>query len=64
MIRKQALPIDLKNSVIRDSFWSPKQQLILDTVIDYQEKVLNDQIPGAEKSHAVANFRIAAGLEE
>lgn len=64
MIRKQALPIDLKNSVIRDPFWSPKQQLILDTVIDYQEKILNDQIPGAEKSHAVANFRIAAGLEE
>lgn len=64
MIRKQALPIHLKNAVIRDSFWSPKQQLILDTAIDYQEKILNDQIPGAEKSHAVANFRIAAGLEE
>lgn len=64
MIRKQAQPIALKKTSIRDSFWSPKQQLILDTAIDYQEKILNDQIPGAEKSHAVANFRIAAGLEE
>ena len=64
MIRKQAQPIELKKTSIRDSFWSPKQQLILDTAIDYQEKILHDQIPGAEKSHAVANFRIAAGLEE
>ena len=64
MIRKQAQPIELKKTSIRDSFWSPKQQLILDTAIEYQEKILNDQIPGAEKSHAVANFRIAAGLEE
>ena len=64
MIRKQAQPIALKKTSIQDSFWSPKQQLILDTAIDYQEKILNDQIPGAEKSHAVANFRIAAGLEE
>lgn len=64
MIQKQAQPIALKKTSIRDSFWSPKQQLILDTAIDYQEKILHDQIPGAEKSHAVANFRIAAGLEE
>ena len=64
MIRKQAQPIALKKTSIQDSFWSPKQQLILDTAIDYQEKILNDQIPGAEKSHAVANCRIAAGLEE
>lgn len=64
MIRKQAQPIELKKTAIRDSFWSPKQQLILDTAIEYQEKILHDQIPGAEKSHAVANFRIAAGLEE
>ena len=36
----------------------------MDTVIPYQEKILNDEIPGVEKSHALANFRIAAGLEE
>ena len=47
MIRKQAQPIALKKTSIRDSFWSPKQQLILDTAIDYQEKILHDRIPGA-----------------
>lgn len=35
----------------------------MDTVIPYQEKILNDEIPGVEKSHALVNFRIAAGLE-
>lgn len=36
----------------------------MDTVIPYQKKILNDEIPGVEKSHAPANFRIAAELEE
>ena len=35
-----------------------------DTVIPFQEKVLNDEVPGVEKSHAIENFRIAAGLSE
>lgn len=56
--------VALKNVGINDAFWSPKQQLITDVVIPYQEKILDDQIPGAEKSHAFANFRIAAGLEK
>ncbi len=56
--------IDLKKFAINDSFWSPRQELVSKVVIPYQEKVLNDEIPGVEKSHAIANFRIAAGLEE
>lgn len=54
----------LKNVTVTDSFWSHYQELILDVVIPYQEKILNDEIPGVEKSHALANFRIAAGLED
>lgn len=53
-----------KRFVIKDDFWSPRQRLIRETVIPYQEKVLNDEVPGIEKSHAMANFRIAAGMEE
>lgn len=49
---------------INDSFWSGYQKLVMDTVIPYQEKILNDEIEGVEKSHALANFRIAAGMEE
>lgn len=64
MIQKMANAIPLNHSRICDPFWSGKQQLVLDTVIPYQEKILNDEIPEAEKSHAFANFRIAAGLEE
>ncbi|MGM9538305.1 MAG: glycoside hydrolase family 127 protein [Candidatus Onthomonas sp.] len=64
MVQKLAHPAGLGSSRICDPFWSAKQQLIIDTVIPYQEKILNDEIPGAEKSHAFANFRIAAGLEQ
>jgi len=41
-----------------------KVQLVKDTVIPYQEKMLKDELPSAEPSGAVENFRIAAGLAE
>jgi len=56
--------IDLKKIKVQDDFWTARQQLIREVVIPYQEKILNDEIPGIEKSHALANFRIAAGMEE
>ena len=40
------------------------QNLVTDVVIPFQERVLNDEEPGVEKSHAIDNFRIAAGLAE
>ena len=49
---------------VEDGFWSERQKLIADTVIPFQEKVLNDEVEGVEKSHAFANFRIAAGMED
>ncbi len=45
---------------MKDTFWTRYEHLIKDTVIPYQEKALHDEIPGAEKSHAVANFQAAA----
>lgn len=56
--------VSLKQTRCDDKFWSPYQKLVVNTVIPYQQKILNDEIPGAEKSHALANFRIAAGMEE
>jgi DUF1680 family protein len=56
--------IDLKKIAIRDAFWSPKQKLITDVAIPYQERILNDEVSGTAQSHAFANFRIAAGLEK
>ena len=62
---KDGLKCSLLNKVkVTDKFWNGYQELVMDTVIPYQEKILNDEIPGVEKSHALANFRIAAGLEK
>ena len=52
MQKKQNKNISLKNVQVQDGFWKPMQDLIIETVIPYQEKILNDEIPGVEKSHA------------
>ncbi len=64
MRKKSTYSIALRKIRITDSFWTQFQQIVIDTAIPYQEKILNDEIPGVEKSHAMANFRIAAGMEE
>ena len=55
--------IPLKNVRITDGFWSPRQRLMTDVTIPYMEKILRDEVPGVEKSHAISNFRMAAGEE-
>lgn len=64
MVRQQEREGVLKNCTVKDGFWSYFQNLVSDVVIPYQEKILNDEIPGVEKSHAIENFRIAAGERE
>ena len=49
---------------IRDAFWSAMLDQVADTVLPYQWKALSDEIEGAEPSHSVENFLIAAGLKE
>lgn len=63
-IFEKAYQMKVSDIKVKDEFWSKIQNLIIEEAIPYQEKVLKDQIPGIEKSHAVANFKIAAGLEE
>ncbi len=53
--------IPVRRVRIADDFWSPRQNLIADVVVPYMERILRDEVPGAEKSHAVANFHMAAG---
>ena len=55
--------IPLNRVRITDAFWSPRQRLMTDVTIPYMEKILRDEVPGAEKSHAISNFRMAAGEE-
>ncbi len=47
---------------INDGFFSPLEEKVRTVVLPYQEKVLKDEVPGVEKSHAVANFKAAAEM--
>ena len=61
---KHANEITVKQVQIKDAFWTTMQDRMIDVVIPFQEKVLNDEVPGVAKSHAIENFRIAAGLSQ
>ena len=47
---------------IADPFWKRYENLLTDVVIPYQEAALRDQIPDAEKSHSIENFKMAADV--
>lgn len=51
-------------AAIDGGFWRKYRELVRDRAIPYQWKALNDEIPGAPKSHSLENFRIAAGVKE
>ncbi len=54
----------LKNVSINDGFWGRYTEIAKDKIIPYQWRAINDLVPDAEPSHAIKNFRIAAGLEQ
>ena len=61
--------MEIKNATvnkvkIQDGFWSPIQNLVMDFMLPYQADILEDKADIAVKSHAVQNFRIAAGEAE
>ena len=68
--------ISMKNTTITDSFWRSYIDTIHDVVIPYQYQVLNDELDidvvaernddslPVGKSHALENFRIAAGITQ
>ncbi|MFD1137118.1 glycoside hydrolase family 127 protein [Paenibacillus urinalis] len=57
-------PVSMKQVSIKDDFWSYYIDLVRDVVVPYQWEAINDQVEGAERSGAVSNFKIAAGLQE
>ena len=57
-------PLGIKNYEVKDSFWSPKMEMVRTKMIPYQWKALNDQVTDAAPSHCIQNFKIAAGMEE
>lgn len=55
--------VSKKNVTITDDYFGFYTTLVRDEIIPYQWEALNDRICDAEPSHAVKNFKIAAGLE-
>ncbi len=54
----------LKDVRVKDGFWSKYEALAKDVIIPYQWEALNDRVPDTEPSHAIENFKIAAGEAE
>ena len=52
----------LKSFKLSDGLFSHYAHLLCDTVIPFQEAVLNDRIENVAPSHAIDNFRNAAYL--
>lgn len=49
----------VKKFTVEEGFFGRYEKLVKDVVLPYQERALNDQIEGAEKSHCIENFRMA-----
>ncbi len=62
--KDNAKPVSLKQVNITDHFWNYYINLVRDVVVPYQWDAINDRVEGAERSGAVSNFKIAAGLEK
>jgi len=60
----ESLEVPLDKVNISDAFWLEYQRLVKDVVVPYQWKALNDEVADAEPSHAIENFRIAAGQSD
>ncbi|MCS2157570.1 glycoside hydrolase family 127 protein [Scandinavium sp. H11S7] len=58
------MEVDLHKLKVSDPFLGQYQQLVRDVVIPYQWDALNDRIAEADPSHAIENFRIAAGRSQ
>lgn len=53
---KKQNKLGIKNYHSKSGFIFRYQKLIKEVVLPYQWEILNDRVPGAEKSHVVANF--------
>ncbi len=48
----------------KNDFWSARIRLILNEMIPLQLELLEDRVQDAAPSHAIDNFRVAAGLQQ
>ncbi len=64
MYQSDVMETDLRKLTVNDPFLGEYQRLVRNVVIPYQWDALNNRIPDAEPSHAIDNFRIAAGQQD
>ena len=64
MEKNRAKSLPLSQVKIKDSYWNRYVQLVREDIIPYQWDILNDNVVGAELSHCIKNFEIAAGKRE
>lgn len=66
MMQRITFPVPLRvaDVTIHNPFWRRYLELIRTKVLPYQWDALNDRVEGAEPSHCMHNFRVAAGREE
>lgn len=62
MDKLELLP--LRDIRLDDPFWNKYTRLVTKQIIPYQWEILNDRVPGAEPSHCISNFKVAADLKE
>lgn len=51
----------IKNIRIKDPLFGSYAALVAESIVPYQWEILNDRVPGAEKSYCIENFKIASG---
>lgn len=63
-VNSKLYSLPLKDIKINDNFWTKYTKLVKDVIIPYQWDILNDRVEGAEQSHCLNNFKIAAREKE
>jgi DUF1680 family protein len=63
-MKTRLYPLPLRDIQITDKFWSRYIDLVYKKVIPYQWEILNDRVPGAEKSYCISNFLVASGQKK
>lgn len=55
-------PLNLRSIQVTDQFWKQEMELVRKEVIPYQWNALNDEIPDADPSFCMKNFKLAGRL--
>ncbi len=59
-----AFPLSGESCRVTDKFYARLRELVRENVIPYQWEVLNDRVPGADRSGCIYNFQQAIALRE